>query len=85
MYLITNELLDICTPGYADRLHFLTKSSKMLVSHRGLLDQHRARLNIVGKTSLFPPGVQAAMAKAKEVTTDVFVNVNAVVPTAQLI
>jgi hypothetical protein len=35
---------------------------------RGLLAQHGIRLNTVGKTNLFPPEVQAALAKAEELT-----------------
>lgn len=35
---------------------------------RGLLAEHGVRLNAVGKISLFPPEVQAALAKAEELT-----------------
>ena len=51
--------------------HFpMMNGTKMLGSHRGLLDRHRARLNVVGRMDMFPPEVQAAMAKAKELTSD---------------
>jgi len=39
-----------------------------LCSHGGVLEEHGVRLNTVGKTCLFPPAVQAALAKAKELT-----------------
>lgn len=37
---------------------------------RGLFDQYSVRLNPIGQTDLFPPEVQAALAKAREMTTD---------------
>jgi len=39
-----------------------------LCTHGGLLAEHGVRLNAVGKISLFPPEVQAALAKAEELT-----------------
>lgn len=37
---------------------------------RGILAEHGVRLHTVGKTHLFPPEVQAALAKAEELTKD---------------
>ena len=70
MYLFKKELLEICEPGYVTVYIFPRNSTKILVSHRGLLERHRARLNVVGRMDLFPPDVQAAMVKAKEWTSD---------------
>ncbi|KAI0274747.1 Decaprenyl diphosphate synthase-like protein [Gloeopeniophorella convolvens] len=39
-----------------------------LCTHGGLLSQYGIRLNTVGKTTLFPPQVQDALAKAEELT-----------------
>ncbi|KAI9512843.1 dehydrodolichyl diphosphate synthetase [Russula earlei] len=39
-----------------------------LCSHGGILAEHGVRLNTVGRTQLFPPEVQAALNKAKELT-----------------
>ncbi|KAI0004227.1 Di-trans-poly-cis-decaprenylcistransferase [Russula compacta] len=44
------------------------KSLLELCTHGGVLAEHGVRLNTVGRTRLFPPQVQAALAKAKELT-----------------
>ncbi|KAN0136121.1 Decaprenyl diphosphate synthase-like protein [Lactarius tabidus] len=36
----------------------------------GLFDRHRVRLNTIGKTDLFPPGVQAALEIVSEMTAE---------------
>jgi len=41
-----------------------------LCQHGGTLAEHGVRLNCIGKTQLFPPEVQAALAKAEELTKD---------------
>ncbi|KAH8979735.1 Di-trans-poly-cis-decaprenylcistransferase [Lactarius akahatsu] len=54
-----------------DGLMHLCKTDLLdLCTPGGLLAQHEARLNTVGKTNLFPPEVQAALAKAEELTKD---------------
>jgi ditrans,polycis-polyprenyl diphosphate synthase len=52
-----------------DFLHFPVMV-KMYWPRRGLLAQHGIRLNTIGKTDFFPLEVQAALAKAKELTKD---------------
>ncbi|KAI9452885.1 Di-trans-poly-cis-decaprenylcistransferase [Lactarius psammicola] len=52
-------LMDLCTTVLLD-----------LCTSGGFFAQHGIRLNTVGKTNLFPPEVQTALAKAEELTTD---------------
>lgn len=72
MHLAENALLDLCTRGCVISLYFSIKRAGVLnfTRPRGLLAQHGVRLNTVGKTNLFPPEVQAALAKAEELTKD---------------
>jgi hypothetical protein len=52
------------------RRHFRSPRSGVLTTThgRGILAEHGVRLHTVGKTHLFPPEVQAALAKAEELT-----------------
>lgn len=49
-------------------MHLAENALLDLCTRGGLLAQHGIRLNTVGKTNLFPPEVQAALAKAEELT-----------------
>ncbi|KAH9968857.1 Decaprenyl diphosphate synthase-like protein [Russula dissimulans] len=49
-------------------MNLAEKALLELCSHGGILAEHGVRLNTVGKTHLFPPEVQAALNKAKELT-----------------
>jgi len=51
-------------------MHLAENALLDLCTHGGLLAQHGIRLNTVGQTNLFPPEVQAALAKAQELTKD---------------
>jgi len=51
-------------------MNLAEKALLELCSHGGVLSEHGVRLNTVGRTHLFPPEVQAALAKAKELTKD---------------
>jgi undecaprenyl diphosphate synthase len=51
---------------------------------RQLLDEYGVRLNILGKTELLPPTVQAAVKKAEDMTRNnerfVYISLSALVP-----
>ncbi|KAI0283376.1 putative undecaprenyl diphosphate synthase-domain-containing protein [Russula aff. rugulosa BPL654] len=49
-------------------MNLAEKALLELCTHGGLLAEHGVRLNTIGKTQLFPPAVQAALAEAKELT-----------------
>ncbi|KAF8507001.1 Decaprenyl diphosphate synthase-like protein [Russula emetica] len=49
-------------------MNLAEKALLELCSQGGVLAEHGVRLNTIGKTQLFPPAVQAALAKAIELT-----------------
>jgi len=49
-------------------MNLAEKALLELCTHGGILAEHGVRLHTVGKTHLFPPEVQAALAKAEELT-----------------
>jgi hypothetical protein len=49
-------------------LHGAALRTRTPSRHRGVLAEHGVRLNTLGRTQLFPPAVQEALAKAKELT-----------------
>ncbi|KAF8480992.1 Decaprenyl diphosphate synthase-like protein, partial [Russula ochroleuca] len=51
-------------------MNLAEKALLELCSYEGVLAKHGVRLNTVGRTQLFPLAVQAALAKAKELTKD---------------
>ncbi|KAH9064113.1 Di-trans-poly-cis-decaprenylcistransferase [Lactarius vividus] len=51
-------------------MHLAENALLDLCTRGGLLAEHGVRLNTVGRTDLFPPEVQAALAKAEELTKD---------------
>jgi undecaprenyl pyrophosphate synthase len=69
MNLAEKALLELCSYGcvVTSALH---GAALRISRRRGVLDKHGVRFNTVGKTHLFPPAVQAALAKAKELTKD---------------
>lgn len=68
MQLAENALLELCTHGCVVSSAVYLGVLFMAFWPRGLLAEHGVRLNAVGKISLFPPEVQAALAKAEELT-----------------
>jgi ditrans,polycis-polyprenyl diphosphate synthase len=67
MNLAEKALLELCSHGcvVTTALHGAALRTSR---RRGVLEEHGIRLNTVGKPHLFPPAVQAALAKAKELT-----------------
>jgi undecaprenyl pyrophosphate synthase len=54
--------------GTLRRMSALHGAALRTSRRRGVLSEHGVRLNTIGKTELFPPAVQAALAEAKELT-----------------
>ena len=50
--------------------HILQRISRVLTRSyaRDMLDEYGVRLNVIGKTSLLPPAVQAAVAQAESMS-----------------
>lgn len=60
-------ILELSKPGYV--VVSLSPEQHLEPSiDRGILDEYGVRLNIVGRTQLLPPGTQAAVIKAEELT-----------------
>jgi ditrans,polycis-polyprenyl diphosphate synthase len=79
MSLAEKALLELCSHGYvASSINIRsprsgvenqpTNQTNQTSRRRGVLAEHGVRLNTIGKTQLFPPAVQAALAEAKELT-----------------
>ncbi|KAI0717621.1 Di-trans-poly-cis-decaprenylcistransferase [Fomitopsis betulina] len=59
------------TPDEVDALMALAETKLLeICQHGDLLHQYGVRLHVLGKTSLLPPNVQAAIRKAEELTRD---------------
>jgi ditrans,polycis-polyprenyl diphosphate synthase len=69
MNLAEKALLELCSYGCVV-ISALHGAALRTPRRRGVLAEHGVRLNTVGRTQLFPPAVQAALAKAKELTKD---------------
>jgi ditrans,polycis-polyprenyl diphosphate synthase len=69
MTLAEKALLELCSYGCVFVSAFYGAALRTS-RRRGILTKHGVRLNTVGKTQLFPPALQAALAKAKELTKD---------------
>jgi ditrans,polycis-polyprenyl diphosphate synthase len=67
MNLAEKALLELCSYGCVI-ITALHGAALRTSRRRGILEEHGVRLNTVGKIHLFPPAVQAALAKAKELT-----------------
>lgn len=69
MTLAEKALLELCSYGcvFVSAFHGAALRTSR---RRGILAKHGVRLNTVGRTQLFPPALQAALAKAKELTKD---------------
>jgi ditrans,polycis-polyprenyl diphosphate synthase len=60
-------ILELSKPGYVVIPHSPMQHLEPCID-RGILDEYGVRLNIIGRTQLLPPGTQAAVNKAKELT-----------------
>jgi ditrans,polycis-polyprenyl diphosphate synthase len=67
MNLAEKGLLELCQHGCVTLFRRRNRVEN-LTWLRGTLAEHGVRLNCIGKTHLFPPEVQAALAKAEEMT-----------------
>ena len=71
MRLAEVKLVEICQHGCVLMVIFTSENNSKIMrifANRELLDKYGVRLNVIGKTELLPPAVQAAVKRAEDLT-----------------